>query len=128
MRALGPFWAQGPCVAHGRAGGGGGLGSFGTLKAHRHCPADIPQPYGSPTRLDSTEGAMLEARTCSRAASICRSEGRVPNGIFDPWVRWDGGLDSVRNSSAAAVAAVVAAVTHKKTLKFNYPNPFNSDT
>ena len=38
-----------------------------------------------------------------------RSEGRVPNGIFDPWVRWDGGLDSVRNSSAAAVA--VAAVT-----------------
>ena len=33
----------------------------------------------------------------------------VPNGIFDPWVRWDGGLDSVRNSSAAAVAAAVAA-------------------
>ena len=43
--------------------------------------------------------------------SICRSEGRVPNGIFDPWVRWDRGLDSVRNSSAAAVA--VAAVTKK---------------
>ena len=39
-----------------------------------------------------------------------RSEGRVPNGIFDPWVRWDGGLDSVRNSSVAAAAAV----THKK--------------
>ena len=37
-----------------------------------------------------------------------RSEGRVPNGIFDPWVRWDGGLDSARNSSAAAVAAAVA--------------------
>ena len=41
---------------------------------------------------------------------LYRSEGRVPNGIFDPWVRWDGGLDSARNSSAAAVVAV-AAVT-----------------
>ena len=56
---------------------------------------------------------------------LYRSEGRVPNGIFDPWVRWDRGLDSARNSS---VVVAVAAVTHKKTLKFNYPNPFDSDT
>ncbi len=25
-----------------------------------------------------------------------RSEGRCPNGIFDPWARWDGGLDPAR--------------------------------
>ena len=34
----------------------------------------------------------------------------VPNGIFDSWVRWDGGLDPARNSSVAA-AAVAVAVT-----------------
>ena len=37
-----------------------------------------------------------------------RSEGRCPNGIFDPWVRWDRGLDPARNSSAAV--AVVTAI------------------
>ena len=35
-----------------------------------------------------------------------RSEGRCPNGIFDPWVRWDRGLDPARNSSAVAAVAV----------------------
>ena len=48
---------------------------------------------------------------------VCRSEGRVPNGIFDPWVRWDGGLDSARNSSAAV--AVIGPIIHTAT---NYPH------
>ena len=50
---------------------------------------------------------------CLLELGLRRSEGRVPNGIFDPWVRWDGGLDSVRNSSVAAAvaAAAVAAVS-----------------
>ena len=26
-----------------------------------------------------------------------------PNGIFDPWVRWDGGLGPAKNSSAAVI-------------------------
>ena len=38
-----------------------------------------------------------------------------PNGIFDPWVRWDGGLDSARNSSAAAAVAA-AAVTKNSVI------------
>ena len=50
--------------------------------------------------------------------TIDRSEGRVPNGIFDPWVRWDGGLDSARNSSVAVAAAVAAAAAAVVT---NYP-------
>ena len=48
---------------------------------------------------------------------INRSEGRVPEQDIDPWVRWDGGLDSARNSSAAVVAAaVVTNYPHRRQL------------
>ena len=53
------------------------------------------------------------------------SEGRVPERDIYPWVRWDGGLDSARNSSAAA--AVVVAVTKNEVI-WQKPNPFDSDT
>ena len=63
-----------------------------------------------------------------RADCSSRSEGRVPNGIFDPWVRWDGGLDSARNSSAVAVAAaaVVGATSRRRHL--SAPPPLGAAT
>ena len=33
-----------------------------------------------------------------------RSEGFPLTGIFHPWAQWDMGLDTLENSSAAAVA------------------------